>query len=107
MDINFIISYIIIPIIYSFFLFRKHDTPKKRIALNSMYFTKSVYFYFLAVSTIVSILKNSEYIQESLAGLAISFAIMDGSEAFKQACDQRKEIIIEQRMNLLKDKYEK
>lgn len=106
MDFNFLITYILLPIIYSVIFFKKSNTYKKKITLNNLYITKSLFYYYLAITTIWNILDDSYYIQNAVAGFTIALAIMEGTDILKQAFNQRKEII-DEKIQSLEEKYKK
>lgn len=106
MIFNLLITYILVPILFSVVFFKKSDTYKKKITLNNLYITKSLYYYLLAIVSIWNVLDDSGNIQTAIVGFPIAIAIMEGTDILKQALNQRKEIIDEEK-RLLKEKYKK
>lgn len=88
MDINFVITYIILPIIMSIFIING-DRIEKRTFINVL-ITKGVFYYLLAIITLVDYFYFNKTLQELIIGFTVYIAIVEGSTAIKQAIDQQK-----------------
>lgn len=87
MNVNFIITYLLLPIAMSFCIIRGEKSAKTANILMS----KGMFYYLLAISTCINyFIKGSNTFQESAIGLSIYIAIVEGSTAFKQAIDEAK-----------------
>ncbi len=88
MDIGFILIYIILPIIMSFFIFNTNKIEK--ITLQNVLITKGVFYYLLAIATVINYFCLKKPLENLIVGFTVYISITEGSTAIKQAIDKRK-----------------
>ena len=88
MDINFIISYLILPVAMSWFVLNSDKI--KIMTLQNILLTKGVCYYILAIVTILNYFFIKKSLENTMIGFTVYIAIAEGSTAIKQAIDLRK-----------------